>query len=111
MPRNDRYTRDEDRTGSHDANLAVAYVASGEMEALTVKSVLEAAGIEATLKMEAVTKLLAMTIDGLGAVEILVPAARLDEARAIINTPAEIVEDSDIGTSNSDAPKTSGSSS
>ena len=108
MPRDDGDTRAEDRTASHDADLAVAYVASGEMEALTVKSVLEAAGIEATLKMEAVTKLLAMTIDGLGAVEILVPAARLDEAHTIINTPAEIVDDSDIRKSDSDG---SGSSS
>ncbi len=93
MPENDR------RPSGHDAGLAVAYVASGEMEALTVKSVLEAAGIEATLKMEAVTKLLAMTIDGLGAVEILVPVERLEEARAIVNTPAEVVEDPDVGTS------------
>ncbi|MBC8450643.1 DUF2007 domain-containing protein [bacterium] len=79
----------------HDEDLAVAYVASGEMEALTVKSVLEAAGIESTLKMEAMTKLLAMTIDGLGAVEVLVPAKRLEEARTILDTPAEVVEDPD----------------
>jgi hypothetical protein len=84
-----------DARPSHHADLAVVYVASGEMEALTVKSVLEGAGIEATLKMEAVTKLLAMTIDGLGAVEVLVPAERLDEARAILDTPAEVVEDPD----------------
>ncbi len=111
MPQYDRDDRDENRTDSHDVDLAAVYVASGEMEALTVKSVLEAAGIETTLKMEAVTKLLAMTIDGLGAVEVLVPADRLDEARAIIDTPAEIIEDSDIGTSDGDTPEINGSSS
>ncbi len=112
MPQDDRDDRYEDRTGSdHDADLAVAYVASGEMEALTLKSVLEAAGIETTLKMEAMTKLLAMTIDGLGAVEVLVAADRLDEARAVVDTPAEIIEDPDIGTSDGDGPVNNGGSS
>ena len=40
------------------------------------------------LKVQTATKLFPVTVDGLGAVKILVPRDRLEEAREIIETPA-----------------------
>lgn len=71
----------------------VAYTASGEMEAQGIKSMLEAAGIPVELGMEAATKLYVVTVNGLGAVKVLVPAGRLEEARMLIETPAEPLEE------------------
>ncbi len=87
----------ESATPKHDAALEVAYTASGEMEAQAVRSALEAAGIPAELKMEAAQKLFAVTVDGLGAVRVMVPADRLEEARSIVKNPAIPIED--LGTS------------
>lgn len=67
---------------------AVAFTANGEMEAHTVRSALEAAGIPARIKIEAAQKLFAVTVDGLGAVKVLVPADRLEEAREVLENPA-----------------------
>jgi hypothetical protein len=70
------------------SNLVVACTANGEVEAETIRSALEAAGIPAELRMEAAQRLFAVTVDGLGAVRILVPADLLDEAKAILENPA-----------------------
>ena len=78
-----------------EAPMEVAYTASGEMEAQTVRSALEAAGIPAELKMEAAQALFAVTVDGLGAIRVMVPADRLEEARSIVENPATPVEDMD----------------
>lgn len=74
-------------------DMEIVYTANGEMEAHTLKSVLEAAGIPVELKVEAATKLFAVTVDGLGAVKILVPEDRLEEAKALLETPAQPIED------------------
>ena len=66
----------------------VAYTANGEAEAAGIKTALEAARIPTELKVASATKLFPVTVDGLGAVRIMVPADRLEEARAIIETPA-----------------------
>jgi len=84
---------DTTRETSDAPRLEVACTASGEMEAQGIKSMLEAAGIPVYLRIEAATKLYAVTVDGLGAVRILVPADRLEEARMLIETPAEPQED------------------
>jgi len=83
-----------------DSPLEVVYTANGEMEAQAIRSALEAAGIPAELKMEAAQKLFAVTVDGLGAVRIMVPSDRIEEARSIIENPASVVEDPDAGESN-----------
>jgi len=83
----------ESTAPKYDAPLEVAYTASGEMEAQAVRSALEAAGIPAELKMEAAQKLFAVTVDGLGAVRVMVPADRLEEARSIVKNPAMPIED------------------
>ena len=69
----------------------VVCTTNGEAEANGIKSALEAAGIPAELKIGAVTKLFPVTVDGLGAVRVMVPADRLEEAKAIVETPAETV--------------------
>ena len=71
-----------------DAALAAVYTASGEMEAQAIRSVLEGAGIPAYIKMEAAQQLFAVTVDGLGAVKVMVPADRMEEARSVIENPA-----------------------
>ncbi len=76
-----------------DATFEVVYTASGEMEAHAVRSALEAAGIPAEIKMEAVQQLFAVTVDGLGAVKVMVPADRLEEALSIVRNPAALIED------------------
>jgi hypothetical protein len=74
-------------------DMRVVHTASGVMEAESIRSMLEAAGIPVELRLEAATRLYAVTVDGLGAVRVAVPADRFDEARVLIETPAELVED------------------
>ena len=82
------------KTGSPvPSDMAVVYTANGEMEAHGIRTALEAAEIPVHLNFEAAAKLYAVTVDGLGAVKIMVPLDRLEEARAIIETPAELVGD------------------
>jgi hypothetical protein len=71
-----------------DAALEAVFTASGEMEAQAIRSVLEGAGIPAYIKMEAAQRLFAVTVDGLGAVKVMVPADRIEEARSVIENPA-----------------------
>ena len=78
-----------------DAELEVAYTANGEMEAHAIRSALVAAGIPAELRIEAAQKLFAVTVDGLGAVKVMVPADRLEEAREVIENPASPLEPED----------------
>ena len=85
-----------DREATSDSEqgvrLEVACTANGEIEAQTMKSALEAAGIPAELKIEAAQRLFAVTVDGLGAVRVLVPADRLEEARSVLQNPASPLE-------------------
>ena len=83
----------ESTAPERDAALEVAYTASGEIEAQAIRSALEAAGIPAELKIEAAQRLFAVTVDGLGAIRVMVPADRLEEARSIIENPAIPIED------------------
>jgi hypothetical protein len=84
-------TGDSGPTHEEIPKLEEVYTANGEVEAATIKSALEAAGIDAELKFESLTRQLPVTVNGLGAVKIMVAADRADEARAIIETPAEPV--------------------
>jgi hypothetical protein len=85
----------ETSPGERNSELEVVFTANGEMEAQTIKSALVAAGIPAEIKMEAAQQLFAVTVDGLGAVKVLVPADRLEEARAVVENPAAPIEDTD----------------
>jgi len=53
----------------------------GRMDAEGIKSLLEAEGIPTELIQEAAGKIYAVTVDGLGRVQIFVPKGQLEEAR------------------------------
>ncbi len=80
---------ERDRSDQRDGAYEVVYTANGEAEANGIRTALEAAGIPSEMKVEAAARLFPVTIDGLGAVRILVPSDCLDEAREILSTPAE----------------------
>jgi hypothetical protein len=62
------------------------FVASGEIQAQQVRAFLEAAGISAVARGEALRNTHGLTVDGLGAVEILVPEADASEARILLDS-------------------------
>ncbi len=72
---------------------AVVRTVGGELEAEAIRTALESAGIPVHIKMESVARLIAVTVDGLGKVEVLVPPDRLDEARDIL---AAVVDQDDL---------------
>jgi hypothetical protein len=68
----------------------VVFTANGECEAHAIRAALVAAGIPTEIRMEAAQQLFAVTVDGLGAVRVMVPAERAEEARAVIANPARL---------------------
>jgi hypothetical protein len=68
-----------------DQDLRRVFVASGEMHASQVRAFLEAAGIPTAVRGESLRKTHGLTLDGLGAVEILVPDADAEHARALLD--------------------------
>ncbi len=68
----------------------VVYVSQGPLGAEVAKSKLEAEGIPAMLRYEAVGRVLGLTVDGLGRVEVLVRPE--DEAAA-----RQILEEEPLG--------------
>ncbi len=81
---------DSPDAGDGHAPMAVVRTVSGELEAETIRSALESAGIPARIKMESVAKVITLTVDGLGKVEILVPEDRLDEANEILSSAVDL---------------------
>ena len=69
-----------------DAQLRSVFVAQGEMQAQQVRTFLEAAGISTVERGEALRNTHGLTVDGLGAVEILVAEEDADEARALLES-------------------------
>ena len=69
-----------------DTQLRAVIVASGEVQAQQVRAFLEAAGIAAIERGEALRNTHGLTVDGLGAVEILVAEADADQARELLNS-------------------------
>lgn len=63
----------------------VAATEPGWWKADIVKGKLEAEGIPVELRYEAVGKVYGLTVDGLGAVEILVPRESLEKAREVLS--------------------------
>jgi len=64
---------------------AIAYTASGMTNANIVAGRLETEGIPIRLKYEAVGAIYAITLDGLGKVDILVPVNYLEKAREVLS--------------------------
>jgi hypothetical protein len=69
-----------------DQDLQCVFVASGEMQAQQVRAFLEAAGVPTVERGESLRNTHGLTLDGLGAVEILVPAADAEQARSLLAT-------------------------
>jgi hypothetical protein len=69
-----------------DTRLRTVFVASGEMQAQQILAFLEAAGIAAVERGEALRNTHGLTVDGLGAVEILVPEADAAHARELLDS-------------------------
>jgi hypothetical protein len=67
-----------------DSQLQRVFVASGEIEAQQIRAFLEAAGIATAERGEALRKTHGLTVDGLGAVDILVAEADLEQARELL---------------------------
>ncbi len=68
-----------------DQTLVTVYHSQGMLPAQVVKAKLESAGVPALLKYEAIGQIFGLTVDGLGLVEVLVPAQWADEARALVD--------------------------
>ena len=64
--------------------LQCVLVASGAMHAHQVRTFLEAAGIQVTERGEALRHTHGLTVDGLGAVSIMVAPADADRARSLL---------------------------
>jgi hypothetical protein len=65
-----------------DVELEKVYTAAGQIEAHIIKGKLESEGIPAALQYE--SEVFAITVDGMGAVRILVPEPLAEKAREII---------------------------
>jgi hypothetical protein len=61
-------------------------VSDGMVEAEIVKSKLDSFGVPCMLKFESAGRLMGITMDGLGKVQVMVPAEYLAEAKEIIST-------------------------
>lgn len=69
-----------------DQQLTRVFVASGEVQAQQIRAFLEAAGVSTIERGEALRHTHGLTLDGLGAVEILVPVEQADEARTLLSS-------------------------
>jgi hypothetical protein len=69
---------------SHDFALAEVCVEQGLLRAQVVKAKLEEAGIPVLLQYESIGPVMGITVDGLGAVHVLVPIQYVHEAQMLI---------------------------
>ena len=67
-----------------DKEWQCVFVASGETHAQQVRAFLESAGIQVLTRGEALRHTHGLTVDGLGAVRIVVPVADVEQARAMM---------------------------
>lgn len=79
----------KDQNMKHETGLVVIYISQGPLAAEVVKGKLEAAGIPALLRYEAIGRVLGLTVDGLGKVEVLVNAEHEAEARELLQETNE----------------------
>ena len=67
-----------------EIKLVEVYRASGEAEALIIKSLLESNGIHCLLKSHAAPSVHVFTVDGMGEYKVMVNENRAEEARRLI---------------------------
>jgi hypothetical protein len=68
-----------------EIRLITVYVAVGQPEAEIIKGRLESEGIPAVLRYESAGIVYGLTVDGLGQVEVQVPASLAEEARQVLD--------------------------
>ncbi|MGD2087394.1 MAG: DUF2007 domain-containing protein [Candidatus Aminicenantes bacterium] len=73
----------------NETQLTELMVVDGLMVAEIIKSKLENFEIPCMLKFEAVGRLLGITSDGLGKVQVMVPPDYLEKAKEILNTETD----------------------
>jgi hypothetical protein len=76
-----------------EEKLVTVYRACGQPEAEIVRGRLEIEGIQALLKYESIGSVYGLTVDGLGQVEVQVPARFVSRAREIIESTDNEIED------------------
>lgn len=89
---------------SADDDLVVIYVSQGPLAAEVAKAKLDSLGISAMLRYEAIGRVLGLTVDGLGRVEVLVSAAQADRAREALEEMAGGLGDAEEGPWEGDPP-------
>jgi hypothetical protein len=72
------------RESSRFPDLTTICTVSGMLKAQVIKSKLEASGIPVLLDYESLGPVMGLTVDGLGAVRVLVSKKDAEEARALI---------------------------
>ena len=76
-------------TDKKKINWLLVYTANGPSEAIVIRSVLETNGIKVKEVQETAGKLFAISMDGLGKVDIYVPEENFHEARELIESKDE----------------------
>lgn len=79
-------------------DFVVVYVSQGPLAAEVAKSKLEAQGIPALLRYPSIGRVLGLTVDGLGRVEVLVTPEQESVAREVLaeaDVPASLAVDDD----------------
>lgn len=88
----------EHETQDGEANLVQIYVTSGLYQAEIIRGKLETSGIPVLLKYESLGPVIGLTLDGLGQVQVWVPANVEAEARELLTEDAlPTEEEDDIG--------------
>ena len=64
--------------------MAEVYRATGEMEALVIKGLLESNGIHCFLKSQAAPSVHVLTVDGMGEFRVMVPKSMAERAKNLI---------------------------
>jgi hypothetical protein len=67
-----------------EGDLVIVFVSQGPLQAEMAKGMLEAQGIPVMLRYQAIGRVLGLTVDGLGRVDVLVPAACEAAARDVL---------------------------
>ena len=67
-----------------EGELVVVFVSQGPLQAEMAKGKLEAQGIPVMLRFQAIGRVLGLTVDGLGRVDVLVPATYEATARDVL---------------------------
>jgi len=75
--------------------LVTVYTAQGMLPAQVIKGKLESADIPVMLKYESAGQIFGLTIDGLGQVQVQVPAEFAEEALALIDEDAGALYDAE----------------